>query len=366
MKLSCLKENLSWGLSIVGRAAALRSTLPITANVLLKAQASSLTLAATNLEISLNTNLEAKVEEEGEITIPARVLSEFVDSLPSGIIDLREEGGQLEVEGGHQKARISGMDANDFPPLPKVTSGLEVRFPKDAFRRAVSRVIFAAAQEEIRPILTGIHAELQDHLLTLAAADGYRLAVYNLPLSIEVDPPLEVTIPAKALSELSHLISGEELTMVVNPQHNQALFRFQEVEMVSLLLSGAFPNFRQLIPSEYTTRVEIATSDLLSGVKTASVFAGDGRVIRFDISPGKVVISARSEEAGEEAGEIEAHVEGKEAHIAFNGRYLMDFISSFREEKVVLELTSPQVPAVFKPVEGEDYIHIIMPVFVQW
>jgi DNA polymerase-3 subunit beta len=366
MRLSCLKENLSWGLSIVGRAAAFRSTLPITANVLLKAKGDSLVLAATNLEISLTTNLEAKVEEEGEITVPCRVLSEFIDSLPSEVVDLREEGGQLDVEGERQKARILGMVASDFPLLPKVTGGLELKLPKDVFRRAVNRVIFAAAQDETRPIITGIHAEFRGGLLTLAAADGYRLAVHNIPLPVEVDSLLEVTIPARTLSELSRLIYGEELTVVIDPEHNQALFRFQEVEMVSLLLSGTFPNFRQLIPSGYTTRAEIATPDLLSGVRTACIFAGDGRVVKFDIAEDKLIISARSEEAGENSGEVEAHVEGNEARIAFNGRYLMDFISSFREEKVVMELTSSQAPAVFKPVEGEDYIHIIMPVFVQW
>jgi DNA polymerase-3 subunit beta len=366
VKLSCLKENLDWGLSIVGRAAAARSTLPITANVLLRAKDNSLVLAATNLEISLTTKCEARVEEEGEITAPCRVLSDFINSVSSSVVNLRDEGGQLNVEGGRQKARISGMTASDFPSFPRIEGGLEVKLPKDVFRGAVNRVIFAAAQDETRPIITGIHAEFYGRRLTLAAADGYRLAVHNIPLPAEVDSPLEATIPARTLSELSRLVYGEELTVIMDPERSYALFKFGEVEMVSLLLSGNFPNYRSLIPSSYTTRVTIATLDLLSGVKTACIFAGDGRIVRFDLTKDKLIISARSEEAGEEVEEVEAHVEGNEARIAFNGRYLMDFISSFRGEKVVMELTSPQAPAVFKPLAGGDYIHIIMPVFVQW
>ncbi|HXG35395.1 MAG TPA: DNA polymerase III subunit beta, partial [Dehalococcoidia bacterium] len=212
MKLSCLQENLAKGLSIVGRAVAARSTLPQTSHVVLASDQGRLKLAATNLEISITCWIGAQVEEEGAITVPARLLTDFVNSLPSERIDisLTPRGRQIHIVCGRNEATISGMDAADFPPIPSVEDGGAISLDPGALRTAISQVEFAAAADDTRPVLTGVHTQLEDGQLTLAAADGFRLAVYHLPLSSEVKEKVEAIIPARALRELERLLTDQE------------------------------------------------------------------------------------------------------------------------------------------------------------
>ncbi|MFC2012641.1 DNA polymerase III subunit beta, partial [Chloroflexota bacterium] len=212
-------------------------------------------------------------------------------------------------------------------------------------------------------------------MLTLAAADGFRLAVYKLPLTSKVSQQAEVIIPARILTELSRLMAdGEEtVEITVNTNKSQALFRLKNTELVSQLVQGTFPQYTQLIPESYNTRVIVDVDEFLRATKTASIFARDGSgIVRLVISssseatPGKLTISARSEEIGDDVGEIDAIVEGEEAKIAFNGKYLVDVLSVLREEKVALETTNPSSPGVIRPEGSDNYIHVIMPMFVQW
>jgi len=377
MKLSCLQENLNRGLGVVGRAVATRTTLPITNNVLLATEQSRLKLAATNLEMAISCWIGAKVEEEGAITVPARLLSDFISSLPSEKVDisLSPQTRTLGLKCARFEARISGIDAKDFPPIPKVEGGITTKVEVEALRQGITQVVFAAATEESRPVLTGVDAKFDGDLLTLAAADGFRLAVYKLPLAEAVSQETEVIIPARTLAELNRLIAEQEeaVEVMVNPNKGQALFRLKNIELVSQLIQGTFPNYAQLIPQSYTTRAVIGVADFLRATKTASIFARDGSgIIRLvvtpggELTPGKVVVSARSEEIGDDVGEIDAVVEGEEAKIAFNGKYLTDVLSVLHESQVALETTSPSSPGVLRPVGVDNYIHVVMPMFVQW
>ena len=385
MKLSCLQENLNRGLSIVGRAVATRTTLPITNNVLLTVDQSRLKLVATNLEMAISCWIGAKVEEEGAITVPARLLAEFVSSLPSDRIGKKGEKEAetvdislsprtktLGLKCARFEARISGVDAKDFPPIPRIEDGITTKVEVDALRQGISRVVFAAASEESRPVLTGVDAEFDGNLLTLAAADGFRLAVYKLPLISPVSQKTEVIIPARTLAELNRLMADQEeaIEIAVNPNKSQALFRLKNIELVSQLVQGTFPKYGQLIPQSYNTRVVVDVAQFMRATKTASIFASDGGgIVRLVIAPGKITISARSEEIGDDVGEIDAVVEGEEAKIAFNGKYLIQVLSVLHEAQVAqvaLETTNPSSPGVIRPVGVDNYIHVIMPMFVQW
>jgi DNA polymerase-3 subunit beta len=377
MKLSCLQENLSRGLGIVGRAVATRTTLPITNNVLLATDQSRLKLVATNLEMAISYWLGAKVEEEGAITVPARLLTEFVSSLPNERIDinLAAKSKVLGLKCARFEARISGVDARDFPPIPSIGDGITTKVEVDALRQAISQVVFAAATEESRPVLTGVNARFEQSLLTLAAADGFRLAVFNMPLATPVNQKGEVIIPARTLSELNRLIGDSEETVdiTLNPAKSQILFRMKDIELVSQLVQGTFPQYTQLIPQTFTTRAVVDVTEFLRATKTASIFARDGSgIVRLvvtaggDVTPGKMTVSARSEELGEDVGEIDAVVEGGEAKIAFNGKYLTDVLSVLHESRVALEATSPSSPGVLRPVGVDNYVHVVMPMFVQW
>ena len=377
MRLSCLQENLNRGLSVVGRAVATRTTLPITNNVLLTVDQSRLKLAATNLEMAISCWIGAKVEEEGAITVPARLLAEFISSLPSDRVDisLSPRTKTLGLKCARFEARISGVDAKDFPPIPRIEDGITTTVEVDALRQGISQVVFAAASEDSRPVLTGVDAEFDGDLLTLAAADGFRLAVYKLPLISPVSQKTEVIIPARTLAELNRLMADQEeaIEITVNPNKSQALFRLKNIELVSQLVQGTFPQYAQLIPQSYNTRVVVDVAQFLRAAKTASIFASDGGgIVRLviapggELTPGKVTISARSEEIGDDVGEIDAIVEGEEAKIAFNGRYLIDVLGVLREAQVALETTNPSSPGVIRPVGVDNYIHVVMPMFVQW
>lgn len=376
MKLSCLQENLNKGLGIVGRALAARTTLPITNNVLLSADESGLMLAATNLEMVISHRIGAKVEEEGAITVPARLLSEFVSSLPSGEkVEMKLVGKTLEIRCARFDARVSGIDTADFPPIPKVDNGIKTKIDAATLGQAINQVVFAAATEESRPVLTGVDAQFEESLVILAAADGFRLAVYRMPLVTTVKEKTEVIIPSRTLNELNRLITDDEETIdiTVNPNKSQVMFHLKKTRLVSQLIQGTFPKYSQLIPQSFSGRSTVTVVEFLRVCKMASIFSrDDSGIVRLtmtpggELTPGKMTVSSESEELGDDMGEIDAIVEGQEAKTAFNGRYLTDVLSVLKEQKVILETTNPSSPGVIKPVGTDNYLHVIMPMFVQW
>lgn len=382
MKLSCLQENLSRGLGIVGRAVASRTTLPITQNVYLATDQSMLKLSATNLEIAMTTWVGAMVEEEGAITVPARLLAEFVNSLPSERIDieLQPGSGVLQLKCGRTEANINGADASEFPPIPTVDEGVAASIETSTLKEAIGRVAFAAATEESRPVLTGVEIKLEEDRFSMAAADGFRLAVHHGNLREPVESEIKVIVPARVLNELNRLLGDQSdpVDIMMTPAKGQVLFRVQgsqTVETVSQLLQGTFPNYEQLIPQSYQTRAVFDRASLLRAARTAAIFARDGsNIIRMETqpaengeAPGKVVISARSEEVGDNKDEVEAEsLDGAEGKIAFNSRYLLDVLSVLEMDKITIETTSSSSPGVFRPTDSEDYIHVVMPMFVQW
>ena len=379
MKLSCLQENLSRGLAIAGRAVASRATLPITQNVLLSTDQSMLKISATNLEIAITTWIGSMIEEEGAITVPARLLTEFVNSLPSDRIDLEllPDTGVLQLTCGRSEARINGTDAAEFPPIPTVEEGIAAQVELSALRNVISRVAFAAATEESRPVLTGVEMNLKGDRFTMAAADGFRLAVHHGNLVQPVASEVSVIVPARTLSELNRLLGDQDepVEITMTPAKGQVLFRLRGVELVSQLLQGTFPNYEQLIPQTYQTRVVFDLEKLLRAARTAAIFARDGsNIIRLQILPagdgqpsGKVIISAQSEEVGDNQDEVDPDgIEGDESKIAFNSRYLLEVLSVLERGTVALETTTSSSPGVFKPTDADDYIHVVMPMFVQW
>ena len=378
MKISALQENLARGLSVVGRAVPARSTLPQDSHVLLASDQGRLKLVATDLMIATTCWIGAQVEEEGSVTVPARLLTDFVSSLPPDKVELTigDRGRQLKVSCARNEATIAGMDAADFPPVPAVEDGLSLQLDPKQFKRAVSQVEFAAAADDTRPVLTGIHTLAEGQELTLAAADGFRLAVHKLPLRQEVAERVEVIVPARALREVLRLIGedDEPLTMAFNAARSQVLFRLKNAELVATLIQGTFPNYSQLIPQSYTTRTTLEMKAFLQETRIAAIFARDGAgIVRLQVEAGEggasgvLSVSARAEEIGNHEGKMDAKVEGESSKIAFNSRYLQDVLQVLDAEEIALETTSPSSPGVLRPLGTDDnYVHVVMPMFVQW
>ncbi len=377
MKLTCLQSNLSHGLGIVGRAVATRTTLPITNNVLVATDQSRLRLTATNLEIAIVCWIGGKVDEEGAIAIPAKLFTEYVNSLKDDKMELNlgQNSRSLQIKCGAFKANISGQDADDFPPIPEVNDGTTTTINAADLAKAIAHVVFSAATEDTRPVLTGVHAEFDGDTLTLAAADGFRLAVYHSKLNQPVASKTAVIIPARTLNELNRLLAGQEepVTVTINPEKSQVLFQLNNVRLVSQLIQGAFPNYSQLIPSGSTTSTVIDRTAFLAAVKTASIFARDGSgIVRLEINPGpeltpgKIKVSARADELGDNEGEVDAVVKGEATKIAFNSKFLQDVLGVLPSAQVALETTTSSSPGVIRPVDNDGYIHVVMPMFVQW
>ena len=376
MRITTEQDAFQRGLNVVSRAVATRSTLPQTSHIHIATDGGRLKLAATNLEIAITNWVTADVEEEGAITIPARLLTEFVGSLPDAPItfSVAARSRQAQIVCARNEATISGMDADDFPPIPTISDAQVIRLEPSALREAIEHVVFAAATDDSRPVLTGVHVKIEEDRLTLAAADGFRLAVYHVTTAEAPAETVEVIVPARALQELSRLLADrdEPVALEINAARSTALFRLSDVELTAQLIQGTFPAYNQLIPAEYQTRATLDAGEFLREVRTAAVFARDGSgIVRLQITapeggPGKLTISARAEEQGDHQGEMDADVEGEEAKIAFNSRYLQDVLQVLGGGRLALESTGPSNPGVLRPEGSENYIHVIMPMFVQW
>ncbi len=376
MHLNCLQENLAQGLGIVQRAVATRTTLPITQHVLLATDGGRLKFSATNLEVAISTWVGAEVLEDGAITIPARLLTDFINSLERQHVEIKTTSPAkgIELKGEHVQATMNGADASEFPPIPSVDEGISTKVAPKVLRAAIHQVVMAAAVEDSRPVLTGVNVELEGTKLVLAAADGFRLAVHTTELLEPVSEKLSLIVPARTLAEVERLIEGDDpIDIVVTPQRSQVLLRLKNVEIVSQLIQGTFPNYSQLIPQEHSTRAVVNLGELQRATRTASIFAKDGSgIVRVEVAPGtggaagKLTVSSRAEELGDNTGDIEAEVEGGDGKIAFNSRYLTDVLGVLNEEKVALEMTTSSSPGVIRPVTDDKYVHVVMPMFVQW
>jgi DNA polymerase-3 subunit beta len=396
VRVSCFQENLAKGLSIVGRAVSTRSTMPVLGNILLEAKDNQLRLAATNREIGINCWIGAKVEDEGAITVPARLLTEFVNSLPPERIDLEltVRTQTLNLSCARYTANMKGIDAYDFPLIPTagggepadgataVIDGMRLSLETADLRKMVEQVIFAASGDESRPTLTGVEVRFKDDRLRMAATDGYRLSIRSTGLGQgHFEEALTVIVPAKSLGELARISADAEETrpvqVIVTQTRNQILFQlwgkgeegrgaFHRVELVSELIDAKFPPYEGIIPKSRNTRTVVDTAAFLKAVRVAFLFARDNaNIVRVHILPanGQMRLSATSNEMGDNANEIDALIEGDELDIAFDARFLIDVLSRIDQPQVVLETTQPTRPGMIRPVGigEEEFLHVVMP-----
>ncbi len=375
MRVSCLQENLARGLNIVSRAVGVRTPLPVLANVLLATDNGRLRLAATNLEMSITAWIGASVEEDGALTVPARTLSDLVNTLSPERVDLEVavRTNALHLACGATTATIKGIDAYEFPPIPEPSDEDDrLRVPAEALKEAIGMVTFAASRDDSRPILTGVSVNYQSNLLTLAAADGFRLSVREIPLETDFYESFTLVIPARALNELARISSDDEETIeIILPRdRSQVLFHMKDVELVSQLIDGVFPDYRQIIPRDAVTRTVLYTADFLRACKRADIFAREANnTVRLSIEPregmvGIMRVRAQASEKGENEVILDASIEGEPIEIAFNVRYLIEVLSVIRNDQVVLKTSRPDKPGVIQPLGDEHFTHVVMPMHI--
>jgi DNA polymerase III subunit beta len=382
MQVSCVQENLAKGLGIVGRAVATRSTLPVLSNVLLENDQSRLKLAATNLEIGVTCWIGAMIEQEGSITVPGRLLNDLIASLPPDkIVSLQTKGASLKVACSGVEANLRGIAADEFPVIPQVSNPASCAVGPHELQEALSQVAFAAATDDTRPVLAGVLFSFRGDMLTMAAADGFRLAVRGVEVARPLGQDVDIVVPVRAVQELARIVGDqEEPVEIVLPagreRANQVLFHLNNVDLVSRLIDGTFPNVQQIIPTKFQTRVILTTKDFQNANKIASLVARDANnIVRLSVSgagsarssdndaTGSLDVAAMAD-VGDTKDTIDAVVEGEtpQITIAFNGKYLSDVLGAVGTNQVSLELNSPSSPGVLRPVGGtNNHVHVIMP-----
>lgn len=363
MKLVCIQENLSKGLSVVSRGIGKSPSLPVLTNILLSTEKGRLKLQATDLEIGITYFLGSKIEKEGKITIPAQLLLGYITNLPPTKINLEVKGNTLYVSCENFKADIKGISASEFPLIPKVEKEPVCVLSAQDLKEALSKVGFAAALEEARPEIAGIYMNISQNL-KLAATDSFRLTEKIIKTK-QPAKSMEVIVPSRTIQELTRIISEEAKDVSVLVSENQIAFKLDDCELVSRLVEGKYPDYKQIIPKEYTCQAVLDTADLLSSIRTASLFSKSGAFdikIEFKPKQNEVIVTSESGQVGSNVCKIKGKVEGKAEKVTFNYRYLLDGLDHITSSQVLLGVTGDATPACLKPIDEKDYTYIVMPI----
>lgn len=373
MKLSILQENLIQAVGTAGRSASTKASLPILNHLLLTTDQGQLKVSATNLEVGVNSWVGAKVEKEGSLAVPARILQDLVGSLPPGKIDLEVVKGNLHLESGGVEANLAGIDGSEFPAIPSFPKKAATSFPAVDLAQAVEAVAYAAAAEEGRPILTGVLWRVKGGQVELVATDGYRLSKKVMKLQ-EKQEDWQAVVPARTLSEVARIVADaagrgeglDEVGLSLNSGENQISFSLGNTQLTSRILEGQYPAVEAIIPSEANLRGLFDRAALTQAIRLASVFARDiGNIVKLRFDKSGVELSANTAQVGDEKTQVHGEIEGDEVEVAFNSRYLLDALTRGESAQVSFEIKSAASPGVFRPVGDDSLLVLVMPVRLQ-
>lgn len=360
MKLQVTQENLNRALNSVARVANSRGTLPILANVLIKTSHNRLSLAATNLDIAITHYIGAKVSDEGSITVPARLMQDFVSSLPEGVIELDLQETKLHVATTQYQSVVNGIVADDFPVMPAITVGKNWSVSGSLFKKALQQIVFAASSDETRPVLTGVLLQTVEGKLAMAATDSYRLAEKQLGKNKE---SIQLLIPASALHDLLRVLGDHDEEIKVTHDEQQVLFQVGDIELVTRLVDGKYPDYWKLIPKSFSAEATLKRADLINVTKVSSLFARESAgsvTIELDETASQLSIRSVASQLGENTATAPAKVTGS-GSITLNSRYLLDALAALSGEDVVFGFNGKLEPTLLRDPATSDYRHVIMP-----
>ena len=369
MKLAILQENLQKALTTASRFASARAQLPILGNILFSAHKASIDICSTNLEISVAIKVGAKVEEDGKISVPSRVISELVANLPKETLTLEVKKEQMKIDSKGFSSTVLGMDPSDFPKIPNsIDREKSLNVSRNELVEALSNVLFAASVDETRPVLTGVLFITESGAIALVATDGFRLSQKKIKVA-GVKAGQKIVLPKLVLSEIGRVEGEENIFLELNQKEKQAVFGVGDTILASRLLEGEYPDFEKIIPKKSEIQVLLDKEEFLRAVKLASVFARDAaNIVKLKISKDGVKISAESGASGSQETEVEAKIEGSTQggfEIAFNYRFLEEFANSVKGEEIKIEFSEVDKPGVFTDTSDSSYLHLIMPVKIQ-
>jgi DNA polymerase III subunit beta len=360
MHLQVTQENLNKALGTVARVANTRGTLPVLANVLIKTVNNRLSIAATNLDIAITQYIGAKVAEEGAITVPARLMQDFVSSLPGGVIDLKLDDYKLHIATEQYQSVINGVSAEEFPVMPAISDGKTWTISSAILKKSLQQVTIAASTDEARPVLTGVYLHTTDDKVYMAATDSYRLAEKEL---FATQDAISLLVPGSAMQDLLRIVSDTEEDVAVTSDEQQVLFRVGDVELVARLIEGKYPDYRKLIPASFATTAKLKRTDLLNAAKISSLFARESAgsiTLNIDEVTQELSIRSVASQLGENTAKAAATVTGN-GSITLNSRYLLDALHALSGDEVEFCFNGKLEPVVLRDPAASDYVHIIMP-----
>lgn len=365
MKFTVLQQDFLPALQAVARSVGVRASLPVLENVLLSIENSELKILATNLEIGVIKFVPVEVIESGEITVPAKTIVEIISALKQSKIEIEADLNILTVSSGKFKAAINGIPATEFPAIP-LSGDKSIVFKKEILS-ASSQILYAAAVDEGRPVLTGILTHVKNGVLDFVATDGFRLA--HRQVSIEdKESEFKAIIPKRTFEEVLRILgenAGAEIGIAVSPDHNQAIFNFNKVTVSSRLIEGNYPGWEKIIPTKLVTKITVDKDDLSKAIKLAAIFAkNEANVIVLNINQFKISIESSAKEVGSQQNEVDGIIEGEELKVAFNVKFLQDAISNVPSAQVVIQFSGPLSPALIKPIDESGLEYVVMPVRV--
>lgn len=364
MKIVCTQENLNKGLSLVANIANKSSNLPILNNVLLKADKEGLTLITTDLEIGVKASVRGKIEQEGEFTVDAKLLHNFVSFLPKENIELNLTNDSLEIKSSNQETAIKGLAAEDFPLIPEMERTNFVELPVQEFKRGLGQVLLAASLDSSRVEINAVNFDFQNNGLVLAATDSYRLAEKKLKLNN--GQKISLIIPLKTLQELSRILGEQaEKKLKIYFNDNQILFEFDGVELTSRVIDGRYPDYNQIIPAQFKTEAKCEISKLVPAIKSVALFCKQGiNDIRLslDSKKQKIIIATASSHTGTSVAKVDAKISGEDNDIVFNYRYLLDGLAQLGSHDVSIKINNNAAPGLLQPVNEDKYIYLVMPI----
>ncbi len=363
MKLSCTQENLSKGLSIVGRSVGTRATLPVLNNILLQTDKGRLKLSATDLEIGIHTWVGAKVDMDGGITVPARLLSDFVNNNTDKNIELELKETTLKLSSEHYKANINGIEASEFPLIPQVKKSVEIEIGSKELIGGINKTLIATALDESRPVLAGVYFFNKDQEMKVVATDSYRLAEQTITLVNKPEKDFRFIVPQRTIAELARILANAGPVAKILPGENQVEFVMEDTILVSRLIEGAFPDYVQIIPKESKTTMEVATAEFNNAIKMASLFARESaNNIKLKITaPDKIEVLATSSQIGDNLSTVGGKVTGDSIEVAFNAKFILDCLAVVGSEKVTLDLLSATAAGILRGNKEQHYLYVIMP-----
>lgn len=366
MKITCTKENLRKALNFTSHTTGGSSALPILNNLLLKTETGQLAISSTNLEIATRARVGGQIEEEGEITVPAKTLADFVNNIADERVSLETRGNDLFIKTDSSESVLKGLPAEEFPLIPEIKPEIITVMKSPVLAEGLSQVAFASAVSETQPELAGTLFHLEEKQLCLAATDRYRLAERILELEEPVKHPLKIIVPNRAVSELGRILSSESGTLDIQISENQILFQTAGAELISRLIEGQYVPYRDIIPKSFSTSVLAQTEEFISAIKLSGLFVADSNNIDLEISREQqsITVRAASQKFGTNTTHIKAKVEGENNRIVFNYRYVLDCLTHLNSEKTVLKVINSSSPAMFEPWQKTGYLYLAMPIKV--